>query len=58
MFGIIKDVHVNACFSKDDSGTQFCHTRHGAYNLDKLIIRFYADIEFNFGLGDHIVKIF
>ena len=58
MFGIVKDVHINAGFSKGNGRTQFGHAGHGAYELDKFIIRFHTDVEFNLGLGNHIVQIF
>lgn len=57
MLCIIKDIHVDACFGKNNSGAQFRHTGHCGHILDKLIIRFDADIQFDFRLGDHIVEI-
>lgn len=58
VFGVVKDVHVDTCFGKSNGRTNFRHVRYGACELDKLIIGFYVDVEFNFGLGDHTVQIF
>lgn len=58
MSGIIKNIHIDASFSKDIGCAQLYYARHCTYEFYKFVIRIYADLEFDFCLDDHIVKIF
>ena len=57
MTEIVEHIHVDACFSKNDSCVKFIHTWHGRNTFNIPVVGFDSNIEFCFGLKNHIFEI-